>query len=360
MFEITPNKTFTVNDTAEIHDIAKKEITAYLEKITGIIRLFPCYIDWNWDINPTTYYCNYFGKKKFNGSLAKRIRKFLSLVHDFHLSENQMGELGDIIGQIKNRTEKLICQFVDHFDWEAGDFGDNGSCFWSCHRLAKEILLDNGAQPLLFYDEDMEGFGRAITLNRKNHLIIFNAYGLSLKEIAIIMADYYKCKYEIMQAINNYDDINLVYINHNQAAVLYYDEEDIEYAINDGAIDLEVEVGDDYTLCSYCEKFYHIDDLTSDGENNMYCEECLEHNVDCFTCEDCNELYIGDHHETCYVVDEEMIICESCFSSGNYYICAACGDINTTKNMYDYKCDSYCEACYEELIREEELFEEED
>jgi len=181
-FTLTDNK-FVVNQ--QDNNSVKGEIIQYLirkKPSTGKIFIknghtFPS--DWNWKIKDAIYYKD---GVKYSGSLAKRIRKYLTLRHNISLTNEEMGEIGEILRVAYNKSRPLICQFVNHFNWKAGDFGDGDSCFWTTSQQAKDLLVKNGARPILFYNENGKGVGRAITMLQNNCLIIFNAYGLNLCE----------------------------------------------------------------------------------------------------------------------------------------------------------------------------------
>ena len=47
-----------------------------------------------------------------------------------YIPESVLGEIGDSIRTAIPVEQNVLYDIVDKFNWEAGDFGDGGSCFW--------------------------------------------------------------------------------------------------------------------------------------------------------------------------------------------------------------------------------------
>jgi len=331
MFDIEINKLFTVNDSVEMNFITEDNIRKYLKSIFKRDIYFPS--NWKWSIDNTTHF---IAKTKYSGSLSKRIKKYLHNSFNINLSQRQMGELGEIIRQIRNQNKTFQCKFVNNFDWKAGDFGDEGSCFWGVNEPAKNLLLDHGACPVLFY-ENGKGIARAITINRDDYLIIFNAYFFNLEEVAIILSNHFGCEYKIKPANNMLDSHNLICINHKQGAILYYDKKI-------GDIDIYIDIDtSNYSMCMACNCFYHHNEMirTNVGSNDvdLYCEYCLEWLGD-FRCDDCGEVFLEDNVESQYVKTINKLLCPSCF---NKY------DVEPNKNS-----STPCDNCGKILTKDDE------
>jgi len=359
MFDIKLNTPFTVNNVIETNGLIKNKIAECLRKILDESTFqkitFPNYFfnqcgeDEFWDINCTTNYIKIkIGGpiKKISGSLPKRLRKYLYLAHDIKLSQNDMGRLGETIRRIKNQTIMLTCKFVDHFDWEHGDFDDYKSCFWTTSRhYAKDLLLDYGANPILFFDETGAGIGRAITINRKDYLIIFNAYGFDLKEVAIILSKYFRCKYKIKTVIKDLDPYDLVYINDAEAAILYYDRQ-----IDNQSMYINIDINtSDYSICETCDEFYCTDNLIRlANEDSLYCKDCLDC-INHFECDKCGKIFIEDSYTpSFYIEDIGKLVCTECFNTYNAFQCDNCGKFYTaqTPSYFDKRMNSnICENC---------------
>jgi len=194
-----------------------------------------------------------------------------------------MGELGEIIRRLKNKRMDLVLEFVDHFNWEVGDFKDDDSCFWKERSLAKKALLENGATPLLIRDKSEKKIGRAIVINRKDHLVVFNAYGLNLEEVSSILAKYFHCKYKIVSTKNeDFDPDELVFINKDKAGIIS------QNSIEDNFYVLGIKASD-YRCCEHCKRYFHVSKMEKIS-STYYCYKSPKI-FDAFICNKCIFAY---------------------------------------------------------------------
>jgi len=336
-FSIELGEKFTIPGTiAQITNMIKKEVLNFLkEREEEYCKFFSIPITWDWRLEAT----HYFEQIKFQGSLAKRIRKYLQYKYKVDLSQKDMGQLGEIIRKLKNQQTNFIAEFVDNFEWEAGDFGDFGSCFWEERWVAKDILLENGATPILFYNEENEGVGRAIVINRGNHMVVFNSYGFNLEEVVQMLARYFHCKYKIVEANNRYDNNILLYINDEKTGILSYSTIDGNY------YELGIST-DNYYKCESCHRYYHINDVRLvNGE--IYCELCCEiHDV--FICDECDKEYLFGYENATYIVDKNITLCPDCLKkySDKIIQCENCrASFVEKQNLTEKDGKLYCETC---------------
>ena len=88
------------------------------------------------------------------------------------------------------KGDDYCIDYTTCFDWTAGDYGDDGSCFTSrggCRRGALCIIRDNGGYAIRFY-KGGEGSGRAWVVPYNDSWVLFNAYGIDLSVCAQIVA----------------------------------------------------------------------------------------------------------------------------------------------------------------------------
>jgi len=266
-------------------------------------------LNWNWNIGNDVYY---FGSTKMCGSLAKRIRKFLNIYYDINLSDDDMGELGEVLRVARNKTTQFHCKFVDNFDWNPGDFGDYNSCFWTQKKLAKEALLKAGAKPILFY-KNGDGVARAITINYKDYLIIFNAYGMNLLEITKILARHFNCVYQTISLTNEDDPHNLIHINNNIGNILY----DKTKQIKTTDITLRIDVSK-YEICNCCYQLDRRKKMRVDVKGDYYCNSCLKCRVFNFECRLCGNFYVnkpGYKYSTEEMGNSYVVVCKNCYDN---------------------------------------------
>jgi hypothetical protein len=72
-------------------------------------------IDWQWLTD--------------RGKLPKRIRSFMHKEFKFEVSDNIVGQIGDICLDELPATQKYYFDISDNLVWRSGDFGDHSSCF---------------------------------------------------------------------------------------------------------------------------------------------------------------------------------------------------------------------------------------
>lgn len=162
------------------------------------------------------------------GRLAKRIKKFIKRRWSVNPNERVCKAISDTISY--HSPTDFWYEVADHFDWDDGDFGDEGSCFWGCHQQAKEELLGLGCRTLLLFGEEDEvgcgtGIGRCIIVPDAPELgchILFNAYGPCLETVGKAMARHLKTDWETITLYGEPGEraSNLIYVNNKQGLVL--------------------------------------------------------------------------------------------------------------------------------------------
>ena len=78
------------------------------------------------------------------GKLPKRLARFVKQTHGHKLNNEAAGRLGSLAGADLVVEEACHCDVDTAIDWDAGEFGDENSCFWGGNRAAKPIMRDNG------------------------------------------------------------------------------------------------------------------------------------------------------------------------------------------------------------------------
>lgn len=79
------------------------------------------------------------------GKLLKRFAKWYKSEYDEEISNGQMGILGDILQyHIQESGKPMFVDFTDIFDWEDGQFGKSGSCYWGLYSESIPTLQEGG------------------------------------------------------------------------------------------------------------------------------------------------------------------------------------------------------------------------
>lgn len=87
---------------------------------------------------------------KLQGPINKRIRKWLMGYNDkVVLPKDFNSKLGDLVSPFVIR-KGIKVEVTDEFDWNAGDFGDAGSCFWGERSICREFMPAWGCRAILF------------------------------------------------------------------------------------------------------------------------------------------------------------------------------------------------------------------
>lgn len=141
-----------------------------------------------------------------------RLKKFIYQTYQVKLPEKDIKAIGDIMRPSVIGKTKYYFDFTENFDWNAGDFGDRGSCYWGAAKCDKVAIHKHGAHAIRFYNPldlaDGEstkrslkyGYGRswllfppaeALTLYRESRAklpsaevaVLFNAYPKQLQAV---------------------------------------------------------------------------------------------------------------------------------------------------------------------------------
>jgi hypothetical protein len=277
---------------------------------------------------------------EYAGTFPKRIRNYYYKVHGLKCPDEFVTGIGNIARRHSESNESYTFEFVNHFDWNAGDFGDRGSCYWGSNAAAKDMLRDNGGLAIRFYDANGNGYARAWLVEIEDGMfIIFNGYGFpsdSTLNIARIFALYMNLNYREIDLSNAYGDT--LYINGGSGFVIGKTEqiEDMD--------SYEFEWEDYYSYyCEHCGEHVHEDDVYYGANDLPYCQSCFYELFD--NCYRCGETYWQD--EITYTADEQYI-CRYCLER-HYVRCDHCGEFHRNGMIEVYKERNYCPECLEEV-----------
>ena len=119
--------------------------------------------------------------KTERGTFPKRVSNYMYKTYDIKLQSSIMRNIGNIAQQ--NSTEgKVIFDFTRRILWNAGEFGDDGSCFWTDYGGSRIAMMRVGIGAVRIYDSSGEfGRGRAWffpVFSDAKQFVLFNAYGI--------------------------------------------------------------------------------------------------------------------------------------------------------------------------------------
>ncbi len=263
-----------------------------------------------------------------------------------------VSEVGSIASRNVEQCRKFIYDVTSCFNWKAGDFGDDGSCFWGTNKQAKDMLSDAHFLALRFYhaERPTEGIARCwIGWEPDTKTpVLFNGYGMELIRQVRVLATSMGVMYRKVLLQNNGSCGGMLYINGGNGFALGDTEvtsvdfdlsdpekestyecvhcgdaldEDDTFFVDDTCYcsDCHSEL---YTDCSHCGQTMARDDVYSPdcADNASYCSRC--HDRLFGTCSCCDETgWMDDMAEV-----EDRFICSCCFES-HYEKCDNCGKV---------------------------------
>lgn len=198
--------------------------------------------------------------KTTEGSFVKRLQKVIYQKYNYKLPASLLNSIGDLISKNLPPEQSYYIDFVNKFDWNSGDFGDAGSCFWGGMRpgirnnMAKtnkffairmfkritgsELKAVTKCGTTLYYKEPdgsvaYKGLGRAwlykgiykrevskILTVSSDIYVLFNAYGPHLDKMSMVTSSVLKLEAKLVKASNNGYTTNTLYLNGGKGILM--------------------------------------------------------------------------------------------------------------------------------------------
>lgn len=293
-------------------------------------------------------------KGEFAGTLPKRISAYTYKKSGFKLPPAVLSEIGNIARRYTVGTNEYHFDFNTELDWNRGQFGDAGSCFWSERKGARPMIKDAGGYAIRFFreaDDPYSGYARCwiIPHPSKSMLILFNIYGFNGAQITVprVLSEFLGTTYNgrSVQFRNNGDDSGELYINGGTCWLVGQDAPE-----HTDRIDLEIEdQNDERRTCCSCDELYDEDDGRENRYGDWYCNDCYcEHYGICDACDEENDA--DDMH---YSNVNGGNYCESCYDE-RFYTCSDCGDEGWRTSFLARRGTSHevgdevvCDSCFE-------------
>lgn len=271
-----------------------------------------------------------------DGKLTTRVRKHYYQQHGLKCPDAFITELGNIARAHTEDGKVYYFDFVNRFDWRAGDYGDRGSCYWGSNAMARDVLEENGGLAMRFYNEDGYSQARAWVMPIEDYHVVFNGYGFmgdSTLIIARVLSFFLGQTYRYITLVNNDRSDGLVWINGSSGYAV--GPADIVYGLR--KIDLELPTVEE--RCYNCgEGLVHEDDVYYGPDHMAYCEECYYERFE--TCYWCGE---PQYRETVRLVDGDYY-CDYC--RDRYAVtCEDCGNEVLRSNAIRHKQGFRCLDC---------------
>lgn len=337
--------------------------------------------DWTWEWKAA--------HGTYAGTLSKRLQSFVFKKFQGKLSEETVTRIGNLASEHTLNANTFIFDFDQSLEWHAGDYGDEGSCFWSQKVWSLPMLHHFGAFALRLYAPQTsplkppQGMGRALVLpwshlSEKGRavgdpdcLLVFNGYGqfsdkyrnaqgkrygtMQVLDYARLLAMFLGVSYERVTLTINGSTDDPIYINNGGNCILVapadytpawkargrpgeksYTRFKVDWPSSEMAKFLQ--------KCSHCGKniavdvpiggYSHGQRVPQDG--NLYCDDCYRKMFSpCYVCGlelyTRNRAHVGapllDRHGGIYLCDEH--------TRTEAFRCPYCGDtFHNSEKMY--------------------------
>lgn len=262
------------------------------------------------------------------GKLPRRIQKAYFQKAKVKLTAEQVSEFGNVAQRFLAKANSYFVDFTNKIDWDAGDFGDNGSCFWDDREDAKVIITNASGFAVRLWEQTEKTYrslARCWAIPQDKKLFIFNAYGADLHTFANVLSAMLKMPISRINLQNNDDTHGLLYVNSGRG-----------YAIGTNDLshwDFKLDVF--WETCENCRNTVTNNDFEYNGY--AYCEECYYDLF--FPCDKCEDTSSRDDMSEV----DGLTVCESCYNDAN--VCEQC-DKHTFDALTDTEDNhSLCDDC---------------
>jgi hypothetical protein len=269
----------------------------------------------------------------YRGTFPKRVSKYYKTVINMNCPDSFITRIGNLARQHSLEPVVYTFDFVNYFDWDSGDFGDEGSCYWTDREDAREILARNGCLAIRFYEGD-EGIARAWLYPAENFYVVFNGHGMTTLEIAKLFATWQGLDYKKIHLLNNDTSGGLIWINGSGAGYIVGEADNIKTS----HYDLRMYTPD---RCERCGDEMDEDRGYETPNGEMYCRDCF---YDYYGyCHECDDTFHQNH--LIYVESEEIDVCEACLRR-NFTRCDYCSEYWRDERVSEDKQGrAICEGC---------------
>lgn len=295
--------------------------------------------EWKWVVSSGEY----------RGTLPKRVSKFYAKTHNIKLPDSILAELGNLARRHSSMQEVYHIEFVNRFDWQDGDFGDDGSCLWTYNAGGRMMIETNGGWAIRFYDDHDDGFARAWVVNVETDLyVVFNGYGLTTLQITRILAVFTGKTYAKISIRNKFH--SQLFINDGNQGYIVGTPERIE-GIQSWVFEWQP-INYSVYNCYECGRTIEDDEVYVGVDDERYCESCFYEIFD--TCSHCGETHYRD--DLTYVESTGEDVCNYCLYR-HFTTCNHCEEFFRINSVIIVGQSIYCRNCLDDLNIEGENIE---
>ncbi len=278
---------------------------------------------------------------EYQGTFPKRVARYYHRTYALRCPNVFVTELGNLARQHSDGGQTYVFEFVNRIDWQAGDFGDPGSCYWGENAGARLMLEANGGLAIRFYSgTGRYGFARAWLVGIDDRLwVIFNGYGMTTLHIARIFSLFVGFPYKWIR-LSNYDG-NTLYINGSYGYLI--GAWDVIEGIDRHEFEWDDIIGE---ACYSCGRILDEYEGYNGADDRSYCEDC---HYRLFTrCDYCSETFWRDTHDVEYLEHVGMDVCEHC-RENHFAQCPRCEEWYYRRYTEMVGLVRFCHDCAAEL-----------
>jgi hypothetical protein len=345
-------KHVTLNKT---YDFQGKDVISPLGQLE-IIRYCRIMLDKQYDENDTIFIDRHYPyydlfqhvgdeTTTLKGKFTNRLSKYLKDCFGYKMSNDDKAHVGNMVNIHRTPKQSYSLVFSDDlWIWDCDNYelttNDNGSssCYrpGGCYHNAFQAIMNSPDYVVLkVFNGDNDFIGRAWVRIDHDSLIIFNAYGVQLRNIGAMLSDIFPHLKQNDTEIES----SILYVNGGGSALILTDN---EIKLNKGYFYLNPD--EVLTLqCSQCGEWEDEDDYSGTYVGNAYiCQDCLD--SDFIYCENCGEYSPASGS----VYHNDRMYCEDCAHSELSY-CAECEEVMNEDDCYYIEHDSItiCSYCYD-------------
>lgn len=318
-------------------------------------------------------------KGTYSGTFPKRVASFMYRERNIRLTAEQQSEVGNIAKRHCTKNSVFIFDITDKFNWKAGDFGDDNSCYWGDRKNARRLLVHYNARAIRFYRPENPRLGiarawlaplipEALVFDKNNAatkmsnelkeqgFVAFNGYGHETQRAARILATHLGLSYSAI-GLANYGGTNgVLWINHysgNQegsksGSAFLIGPVEVTELVKSVDLRFNVDVVDMADCNGTCGRRYRSGDLIQ-ADDQYFCRTCYD--AVFFTCAHCHDGGRKDRAATVVVGTLKGIRnefwCQRCTRS-NAFVCTGCSESFSTgiKITPEDNDTPWCQPCF--------------
>lgn len=267
------------------------------------------------------------------GRLGKRISKYYHTKFNYTVDKDILATyMNGMANKLMKWELEVTIRKIGSFNmWEAGRYGDYGSCYWGGRTGAMDMMYQNPGFYAMTIDKDGVPFARAwLHSFGENNFVFFNLYSIGNKLVGLALAQQlakaYNTKYGKITLTNLGGSGGEFWINNAAGYFVGNDMEDICKIDYNGnlAYDFQMEEicndeeddGTEYGCCEDCDDRYPINNLFRVCGDFYVCDNCLERNYQ--YCETTSEYERDD--DTTWISGETFFTNGRIFANFNGYV----------------------------------------